>query len=231
LANCADEYYSEGRVKTVNATEVTANAATLNGSIVVVTEGSKANLNIKSRGFVYGTSRNDLNRTVSDQFSGEGNFSCDITYLMPNTKYYARALAVMELAAGEKESTSPTYYGNIIDFTTEDGEAPPPPPDYIVLQIMVQKNDISAGTSWDNAFSLCAASTVGGYSDWRLPTRGELQALYNNRTTIGGFSTTWYWTGESYNNSYLYALDFGSGTIDYQSSSSSYRVRAVRTLP
>ena len=112
--------------------------------------------------------------------------------------------------------------------------------DYIVLQsdgIMVQKNDLSSGAKWSTATNLCESSRVGGYSDWRLPTRGEINVLYDKRATIGGFSAVWYWTGDNYYNYtyYHFALNFSAGEIsDSQSISdndNSYRVRAVRTLP
>ena len=39
-----------------------------------------------------------------------------------------------------------------------------------------------------------------GHNDWRLPTKAELNVLFNNRASIGGFSvgihpTGWYWSG------------------------------------
>jgi len=231
LASCYDDYYSEGRVKTISATEVTINSAILNGNIQIATEGREAKLKIRRRGFIYGTSSNDLNIAVNDKVSGEGNFSCNIDSLSPNTKYYVRAVAVVNRTYGTSsyDTTSVVYYGNIIEFTT-------PADDYIVLQsagIMVQKNDISAGASWDDANSLCATSRAGGFGNWRLPTRGELVALYDSRATIGGFSTARYWSGErnlNYSNEY-YALYFSSGSISSWHSYSSFCVRAVRTLP
>lgn len=39
-----------------------------------------------------------------------------------------------------------------------------------------------------------------GHDDWRVPTSGELDVLFNNRTAIGGFNETglvpagWYWS-------------------------------------
>ena len=41
-----------------------------------------------------------------------------------------------------------------------------------------------------------------GHSDWRLPTKGELNALFNNRAAIGGFAQRsayddWHWSSSS----------------------------------
>ena len=43
------------------------------------------------------------------------------------------------------------------------------------------------------------------HEDWRVPTKGELNVLFQNRATIGGFSETgsgpvgWYWSSSQYN--------------------------------
>ena len=98
LANCSDEYYSEGRVKTVSATEITAQTAVLNGKIEIVTAGNRAAVSVESRGFVFGLSSNDMDNTVTDKISGGGNFSCNVSGLIPNTKYYARTFAKISTA-------------------------------------------------------------------------------------------------------------------------------------
>ncbi len=59
---------------------------------------------------------------------------------------------------------------------------------------------------WDNAMAYCDKVNVAGYDDWYLPNVKESNAMYENRTTIGGFKTSvtgkagWYWTGEEYAN-------------------------------
>src|SRR5690349_5379339 len=46
----------------------------------------------------------------------------------------------------------------------------------------------------------CANLKVSGHEDWRVPTTDELNVLFNNRATIGGFDVTgsvpagWYWS-------------------------------------
>jgi hypothetical protein len=101
--------------------------------------------------------------------------------------------------------------------------------------IMVQANDISSGISGAKAINLCINSRVGNYSDWRVPTLGELRTLYSKKTEIGGFSSSTYWssTDEKYSNCF-YCINFYSGiekSYDYNLGYNSFRVRAVRTLP
>ena len=46
----------------------------------------------------------------------------------------------------------------------------------------------------DLAAKVCDGSTDGGYADWFLPSRDELDAMYVNRTIIGGFIPNLYWS-------------------------------------
>jgi len=117
--SCSDQYYSEGRVTTDGATDITKQSAILHGEVQIVTKGESARLSIPRRGFAYGTHRYMLLDTVNDIGSGEGNFHCDVKYLLPNTIYFVRAFAVVE-----DKSTVP-FSGNLIEFTTADGETLP----------------------------------------------------------------------------------------------------------
>jgi hypothetical protein len=55
--------------------------------------------------------------------------------------------------------------------------------------------------SWDNCMSVAANLVEGGFSDWRLPTRAELQSAIQNGTlpaitVIPPSSSFWIWTSE-----------------------------------
>ena len=210
-------------VATNNATNIntTAGTATLNGSIT-----STGDLPITERGFVYGTMSNPTitNGTkVTVSGTGTGNFSKNITGLEEDNTYYVRAYA-----ATSKDTT----YGNAVAIGVN----------YVVFasgSIMVQIYDNSAGTHWTSANTICDNLTTGGYNDWRLPTRGELEAMYDNRDAIGNFQTSatgvTYWSGTAYYSTYKYVTVFNTNTrsSDYWSTSTSYsfRVRCVRSLP
>jgi len=52
------------------------------------------------------------------------------------------------------------------------------------------------------AAKACADYEYGGYGDWFLPSKDELNAMYTNRTSIGGFIGGGYsWSSSEYNNS------------------------------
>jgi hypothetical protein len=42
----------------------------------------------------------------------------------------------------------------------------------------------------------------GGYSDWRLPTPGELAGIYKNSPFFPFTGADWYWTSESFAKGY-----------------------------
>lgn len=71
---------------------------------------------------------------------------------------------------------------------------------------------------------------LGGYSDWYLPSKDELNKLYQNRVAIGGFASAFYWSSSEL--SYLAA--WGRGFIidvqDNPNKNSNRAVRAVRSF-
>ena len=83
------------------------------------------------------------------------------------------------------------------------------------------------------AAQLCHAYTGGGYTDWYLPSKDELNKLYINQTAIGGFASgsyCYYWSSSE--DSYGSAVGqlFFNGYQAYLSKSSPTYVRAVRAF-
>lgn len=226
-------------VKTLAATNVTQNTATLNGEIVFA--GDPA---FTERGFVY--SRSFTNPTIDDPESSttrrvvpgtSTSFSANVDNLTNNVTYHVRAYVT---------NANGTVYGESVEFKAEDPYA------NIIsiptLGLMIQKYDISSGADWNTAKSLCENSTVGGFTDWRLPTKGELQSLYSyavsvnwNVNSVGNFyhnssvGSCFYWSSTSGYNSYSHIfVNMNNGnsfdSYNYSSYNNVYRVRAVRNL-
>jgi hypothetical protein len=195
--------------------------ATFNGTIVNVGDPAYT-----ERGFVYGAVHNP---TVDDDTkkiasgTGTGVFSSNITGLTEGTTYYVRAYAT---------NSKGTAYGSEVNFVLTN-------PDYVVLQadkLMVQKVDIGQGY-WTSINSLCDNSSVAGYTDWRLPTKDELAVLYNNRTVIGGFTSSgsypYYWSSTVYSSrgyTYSWYQDFSSGAQYSDYGNDDCRGRCVRNI-
>ena len=80
------------------------------------------------------------------------------------------------------------------------------------------------------AARLCSDLIEGGYSDWYLPSQGELNTLYTNRVAIGGFTTNFYWSSSEFNlyNGWVKYFDNGS---DYAfNKTDTWSVRALSLI-
>ena len=91
------------------------------------------------------------------------------------------------------------------------------------------------------AAKICADLVLGGYSDWYLPSREELNKLYLNKTAIGGFSTdltpgsSVYWTsseGVSLTppNNGAFFVYFITGQNGGSNKNATYFARAIRSF-
>lgn len=112
------------------------------------------------------------------------------------------------------------------------------------LGVNMDKKDI--GTGKDNtqtivetlgegryAAQLCNDLTIEGYSDWFLPSKDELNLMFENLRVadIGGFTGDWYWSSSEGVEWNAYFQNFGLGYDDLVSAkSSTLRVRAIRAF-
>ncbi len=211
-------------VETLAATDIDEStySAVLRGKVTFAGNPSYA-----ERGFVYSSEYStptiDDNKVVVNGV-GLGEFEARVNNFSREASTYVRAYVT---------NSKGTFYGNTIEIFV---------PDFIVLKelgIAVQREDVGYG-SWSSVNTLCENSTVGGFTDWRLPTIDELAALYNLRDKIGGFSKSKYWSStiessswSSYSSCWLYwyySISFSSGEKSDVLSTYSLEARAVRTL-
>ena len=81
------------------------------------------------------------------------------------------------------------------------------------------------------AAKLCDDLVLNGYSDWYLPSKDELNMLYQNRHLIGGLSDAYYWSSsENTNSIYAWCQYFANGGQTNVNKNFICRVRAVRTF-
>ena len=91
--------------------------------------------------------------------------------------------------------------------------------------------DYGETTTDQYAARLCTTYRGGGLSDWFLPSKDELVAMYNKKDTIGGFADAVYWSSSEESNSanYVTYCNFTNGTF-YNIRGNSYRVRPIRAF-
>ena len=91
--------------------------------------------------------------------------------------------------------------------------------------------DIVAGcTTASIAAKLCSDLVLGGYSDWYLPSKDELNKLYLNNVAIGGFANYFYWSSTEYSATDAFGFDFNDGNAGSDFKTSIHSVRAVRAF-
>lgn len=85
----------------------------------------------------------------------------------------------------------------------------------------------------DYAAKLCDSLSEGGFTDWFLPSKNELNQMHKNlhQEGEGGFSDAWYWSSTEYDLHYAWAQSFaGSGVKSGQKKDFILRVRAARSF-
>ena len=90
-----------------------------------------------------------------------------------------------------------------------------------------------AGEGCGGAAALCLNLTLGGYSDWFLPSKDELNEIYVNLYSqgIGGFASDSYWSSTEYNNGSAWKQHFlNGGDQSNGGKDSGYYVRAIRAF-
>jgi hypothetical protein len=92
--------------------------------------------------------------------------------------------------------------------------------------------DIEAGCATaGTAADICANLSLGGYSDWFLPSKDELDLMYENLTVagVGGVAGSDYWSSSEFNAYDAWGRDFIGGII-YAYKYYTGPVRAVRAF-
>ena len=138
-------------------------------------------------------------------------------YTGPNSLLLVRAVRDFELPEVPKVFEEPGVPASVIGKPIS------------LQKFVVAQYDFIEEMSWGDAKAACAKLGEG----WRLPTKNELNLLYQNKDKIGGFANFIFWSSTEYDDRNAWGQDFRDGLQsvsnqgDY-SESAKYNVRAVR---
>lgn len=71
---------------------------------------------------------------------------------------------------------------------------------------------------------------LNGHNDWFLPSKDELNLMYQLRNKIGGFNNPFYWSSTENSPLYAWAQNFKDGHQDYGNKNSAPSFRAIRAF-
>lgn len=193
---------------------------------------------------------------------GVGIFNSDLTGLTASTTYYVRAYATNSVGTAYGNELSfnsapmptlaigDTFQGGIIFYLDGNGGGLISAPfDQSTTQWGCSGPTINTGdaigtgaqnttlidatcTTPGIAADVCANLTLGGFSDWFLPSKDELLLMCQNLHSqgLGGFSTGWYWSSSNWSGSLAKSVFFSNCGNDNATKSFAYKVRAIRAF-
>jgi hypothetical protein len=97
---------------------------------------------------------------------------------------------------------------------------------YKLDSIEIAQYDLPTEVTWYNAKRECKELGKG----WRLPTKNELDKMYNNKDLIGNFVNTNYWSSTDYNSDYAWMQVFTHKLIAITLKEGHINARAVKSI-
>ena len=117
-------------------------------------------------------------------------------------------------------------WSTVFEFTGSTGDGIGAGVINTMLIISAQRGDT------DSAARLCADLEEAGYGDWYLPSKGELDLLYDNLQTagIGNFTNTFYLSSSEFDEIDAWRQNFDNGSQIVNVKNIGDRVRAIRSF-
>jgi hypothetical protein len=124
-------------------------------------------------------------------FVSDSSFQFPTNHITTMMKHFAKTgiarLRMVVLLASLSIVTFPTlsfaisigdeYAGGIVFYIDDTGSH----------GLVASDTDVRGTRTWDEAIAACSNFNKNGYSDWILPDREQLAALYTRRSVVGGF--------------------------------------------
>ncbi|MBK9103855.1 MAG: TIR domain-containing protein [Saprospiraceae bacterium] len=126
-----------------------------------------------------------------------------------------------------KQNTSPNtagkislgqeYGGGIVIYVNPKGDH----------GMIVSSKEVGS-VDWEKAQKICAAYKVGSFGSWRLPSKDELNIIYQNRKFLGTYNKGNYWSASEEGKNSATVINFANGNQGKSNKQSANAVRAVR---
>ena len=132
---------------------------------------------------------------------------------------------VKNLIASTADNSTGTQWSQTIDTAVPNPNA--------TSDTNGRSNTLAAYTQNTNATSaiqICYELNEGGYQDWYLPAKDELNCLFQNSVAIGGFANDFYWSSTESSALGAWGQDFVGGIQFDDDKDDSLRVRCVRAF-
>ena len=71
---------------------------------------------------------------------------------------------------------------------------------------------------------------AGGYGDWYLPSKDELNLMYQNKNVLGVYYEFGYWSSTEKDSNYAWGHVFGNGAVAAYPKVENFKVRAIRSF-
>ena len=110
-----------------------------------------------------------------------------------------------------------SYGGGIVIYVNAKGDH----------GMIVSSKEVGS-VDYEKAQKICAAYKVGNISGWRLPSKDELNIIYQNRKHLGDYTKGNYWSATEEGKNSAMVQNFSNGNQSKSNKSSSCAVRAVR---
>ncbi|MBD0830898.1 hypothetical protein [Aestuariibaculum sediminum] len=146
------------------------------------------------------------------------NYQGGIIFYLDNTEKHG-----LIAAKTDQSTTDPWWNGSFIKTeatSNSDGSSN--------TNMIIQ----AQGDNGAYAAKLCKDYSGGGFNDWFLPSKDQLNILYEHKALVGGFSNQIYWTSSEYDLGSAWVQDFETGEqhLDNTSDSAGVRTRAIRAF-
>ena len=151
---------------------------------------------------------------------------------------YSDGWRYLEVAPASTEGTSNVWGGYGTTVTGADGTAIGTGAQNTIDIVTQFGGQEPYASKTDYAAKLCSDLESGGYDDWFLPSKDELDAIWDNlvddgtgsNNGVGGFANVYYWSSSENGSSGAWYQYFFTGFQSSATKDGNLRVRAVRAF-